>query len=175
MPLIKKASKKALEHNIEAEMEAGKPHKQALAIALEVRKHNKKKAHGGMIEPHKDKPHMDKHPLRKSIIIEDQMHGMDDEEATVKHMAKGGLVDAIKRKMAKGGEVDIVDNEEEKAAQEAFDQDNEDALYSESFEALDDLHQPEDSNLHGDDLDEEGHGRSMLDAIKRKLAKKRME
>lgn len=36
MPLIKSKSKKAVSKNIETEMEAGKPQKQAVAIALNV-------------------------------------------------------------------------------------------------------------------------------------------
>jgi hypothetical protein len=36
MPLIKSASKKAIGKNIEKEQEVGKPHKQAVAIALNV-------------------------------------------------------------------------------------------------------------------------------------------
>jgi len=36
MPLIKSKSKKAIGKNIKAEVEAGKPHKQAVAIALSV-------------------------------------------------------------------------------------------------------------------------------------------
>lgn len=50
MPLIKSKSKKAVSENIKTEMEAGKPQKQAIAIALDVQrrakgeKNNKKKA-----------------------------------------------------------------------------------------------------------------------------------
>lgn len=36
MPLIKSKSKKAVSENIKTEMEAGKPQKQAVAIALNV-------------------------------------------------------------------------------------------------------------------------------------------
>jgi hypothetical protein len=36
MPLEKSKSKKAIGHNIAAEIEAGKPKKQAIAIALDV-------------------------------------------------------------------------------------------------------------------------------------------
>ena len=36
MPLIKSRSKKAVKTNIETEMNAGKPQKQAVAIALET-------------------------------------------------------------------------------------------------------------------------------------------
>lgn len=49
MPLMKSKSKKAFEHNIEAEMHAGKPQDQALAIAYSVKK-RAKKASGGTVE-----------------------------------------------------------------------------------------------------------------------------
>lgn len=52
MPLIKSKSKKAFEHNIEAEMSSGKPQKQALAIAYDVKRRNsrKKMAAGGSVQ-----------------------------------------------------------------------------------------------------------------------------
>lgn len=51
MPLMKKSSKKALQHNIEAEMHAGKPQNQSLAIAYDIQRRNKKKmAKGGLVE-----------------------------------------------------------------------------------------------------------------------------
>lgn len=43
MPLKKSSSKKAVSENIRTEMEAGKPQKQAVAIALEVQRRAKKK------------------------------------------------------------------------------------------------------------------------------------
>ena len=43
MPLKKSASKKAVSENIKTEMGAGKPQKQAVAIALEVQRRAKKK------------------------------------------------------------------------------------------------------------------------------------
>lgn len=50
MPLSQGKSKKAFEHNIKAEVEAGKPMKQALGIAYSVKRKNqrKKMAQGGM-------------------------------------------------------------------------------------------------------------------------------
>lgn len=48
MPLIKRRSKKAFEHNLKAEMHAGKPQDQALAIAYSV-KRRAKKAKGGEV------------------------------------------------------------------------------------------------------------------------------
>jgi hypothetical protein len=43
MPLTKSASAKALRENIRAEMKAGRPQKQAVAIALSVQREAKKK------------------------------------------------------------------------------------------------------------------------------------
>jgi hypothetical protein len=43
MPLIKSSSKKAISENIKTEMKAGKPQKQAIAIALSIAKQKKKK------------------------------------------------------------------------------------------------------------------------------------
>ena len=42
MPLVKSASKKAVGKNIKKEMAAGKPQKQAVAIALETQRRAKK-------------------------------------------------------------------------------------------------------------------------------------
>ena len=48
MPLNKSGSKKAVGQNIKAELDAGRPKKQAIAIALSVqRKAGDKAAHGG--------------------------------------------------------------------------------------------------------------------------------
>lgn len=58
MPLIKSKSKKAFEHNIKAEVHAGKPIKQAVAIAYSEKRHAKK-AHGGNVSTHeKNSKHM---------------------------------------------------------------------------------------------------------------------
>lgn len=43
MPLIKSSSKKAFEKNIRAEKQAGKPTKQAVAIAYSVQREAKRK------------------------------------------------------------------------------------------------------------------------------------
>lgn len=43
MPLIKSASKKAVSRNIKTEMKAGKPQKQAVAIALDTARRAKTK------------------------------------------------------------------------------------------------------------------------------------
>jgi hypothetical protein len=69
MPLIKGKSPKAFEHNIKAEMHAGKPQAQSLAIAYNIKRHAQRKAKGGevcmsdggeVVEPmfsHKDLAH----------------------------------------------------------------------------------------------------------------------
>lgn len=50
MPLEKGKSKSAFEHNIKAEMHAGKPMKQSLAIAYNIKRHAKKRmAEGGEV------------------------------------------------------------------------------------------------------------------------------
>lgn len=52
MPLIKSKSKKAFEHNVKAEVDSGKPIKQALAISYDVKRRNarKKMAEGGVLD-----------------------------------------------------------------------------------------------------------------------------
>lgn len=47
MPLMRGKSEKAFKHNIEAEMESGKPQKQSLAIAYAMKRKGKKMAGGG--------------------------------------------------------------------------------------------------------------------------------
>jgi hypothetical protein len=48
MPLTKSKSEKAFKHNIEAEIAAGKPQKQAVAIAYDVQRRAKKADGGGL-------------------------------------------------------------------------------------------------------------------------------
>lgn len=50
MPLIKGKSKKAFDHNVKAEMHAGKPQNESLAIAYSVKSKAKKKASGGSVK-----------------------------------------------------------------------------------------------------------------------------
>lgn len=50
MPLSKGKSDKAFEHNIKAEMNSGKPQKQAVAVAYAVRRRAKHMSHGGPVE-----------------------------------------------------------------------------------------------------------------------------
>lgn len=46
MPLDKSGSKKSVGKNIKTEMAAGRPQKQAIAIALNTQREAKKKGHG---------------------------------------------------------------------------------------------------------------------------------
>jgi len=46
MPLKKSKSKEAVSHNIKTEMKAGKPQKQAIAIALDVQRRARGKSKG---------------------------------------------------------------------------------------------------------------------------------
>lgn len=56
MPLIKSKSKQAFEHNLKAEMKAGKPQDQSLAIAYAMKKKAPKKmAQGGLIKEQNEK------------------------------------------------------------------------------------------------------------------------
>ena len=48
MPLTKSKSEKAFKHNIKAEIAAGKPQKQAVAIAYDVQRRAKKADGGGL-------------------------------------------------------------------------------------------------------------------------------
>lgn len=75
MPLIHGKSKKAFSKNVEAEMDAGKPQKQSLAIAYSIKRQaaKRKMAKGGMVRPDADNARderemdmLDKHPLEMS-------------------------------------------------------------------------------------------------------------
>lgn len=50
MPLMKSGSKAAFSHNVKAEMNSGKPQKQALAIAYSAKRHARRMYKGGEIE-----------------------------------------------------------------------------------------------------------------------------
>ena len=52
MPLVKGKSERAFSHNVGAEISAGKPKSQALAIAFSVRRKAQHKAGGGEVEDH---------------------------------------------------------------------------------------------------------------------------
>lgn len=72
MPLMKSKSKGAFEHNVKAEMNAGKDQKQALAIAYSVKRRAKKMNKGGMVD-------MDDMSMPEQHMSDD--HLLSDEEA----------------------------------------------------------------------------------------------
>jgi hypothetical protein len=99
MPLIKSKSDKAFKSNIKAEIAAGKPVKQAVAIAYST-KRAAKKARGGVVDPmnydsdwdyyrasgqmkDEDDEQEEKQPPRRSIMAEEKRR----EKATKKNIA----------------------------------------------------------------------------------------
>lgn len=105
MPLIHGKSPKAFKKNIEAEMHAGKPQKQSLAIAYSIKRkaeHSKKMAKGGMVHPDADNAKtdrdlemMDKHPLDMSPELDARKEHMatidsgDEDDSEDMRMLKG--------------------------------------------------------------------------------------
>lgn len=152
MPLIKRSSKKALQENIKTEMDANpdkKKQAQNLAIAYNVQRKARAKhmAAGGMVE--------------------------DDEEST--EMKPMSVVEAIRQRQK-----DVQDSQADLNRNADEDLNYEDQLsyaagrqqsYSEE-EGLDMLDQPEDSNLHADELmDEDSH--DMVSKIRAKVRAKK--
>lgn len=203
MPLIKGKSKKAFESNLKAEMHAGKPQDQALAIAYNVQRQAKKKkmaaggevgkgpmpgfekryyekagsegsmakmmSKGGMIpEGSEDDMSPGMSPIRESYMSPEEQVFMAN------HFASGGSVaDAIrmKKKMySDGGMVDIQENGEEEGSS-PYDRQNMEAVKKELYDDDQISEQPEDSNEHGDDIEEDKH--DMVGAIRKKIKSKR--
>ena len=130
MPLIHGKSKKAFEHNIGAEMEAGKPQKQALAIAYAMKRRHKKMAQGGVVEKLMDLSHEKESHEHLPEPAEAKRHVEPMKEDLPEHMGKKphmghvmhenpmlhaskegplqGMLDKIKAKhmMAQGGEIE---------------------------------------------------------------------
>jgi hypothetical protein len=100
MPLIKRASKKALSKNIETEMHAGTPQKQALAIAFNTQRQARKKmAFGGEFMGKKDSQPAQPAP-RPSDDQSNTEAAMDSiRKAFGPKKAKGGMM------YAEGGEI----------------------------------------------------------------------
>jgi hypothetical protein len=81
MPLIKSKSKQAFAKNIKAEIKAGKPQKQAVAIAYSV-KRLAKKAEGGDVT-------QDKKLIKKAFAMHDkQQH--EDKKTNLSKLKHGG-------------------------------------------------------------------------------------
>ena len=87
MPLIKRKSEKAFKSNIKAEIAAGKPQKQAVAIAYDVQR-RAKKAEGGSTH---DDVIEDKKLIKKAVKMHDeQLHG--GKKTNLSKLKKGGKV-----------------------------------------------------------------------------------
>ena len=88
MPLIKSKSPKAFQENIKAEIKAGKPQKQAVAIAYDVQR-RAKKAKGGSMH---DDVAEDKKLIKKALKMHDeQLHG--GKPTNLSKLKKGGCVE----------------------------------------------------------------------------------
>lgn len=174
MPLIQGKSKKAFQHNMKAEMDAGKPQDQSLAISYSIQRKNKKKMYeGGVVSQERAEEDMEPAvPMRKS-----ERMGPPEDEYMSDHFSEGGSVaDEIMRKKkmyAEGGEVDLSENAEEEPnneddmSYEALKKEN----YSES-DGLEALDQPEDSNEKSHEpSDSDEH--DMVESIRRKMRAKR--
>lgn len=188
MPLIKSKSKKAFEENIKSEMDAGKPQKQSLAIAYAVkRKAPKKMAEGGEVS-FWDKVKEAAKP--KSLVpagqAEERAAAWDPSKQKPVKKAKGGEIghpasisEAIMRKrkmMAEGGEAEEHEEPLEENSEETpdlFSELNLEAGEGENYSehaALDELDQPEDSNLMGDDREKDRSDiHSMVDKIRARI------
>lgn len=87
MPLIKSKSDKAFKKNISTEVKAGKPVKQAVAIAYSV-KNSAKKAKGGSVH---DDVAQDKKLIKKAFSLHDkQSH--EGKKTDLSKLKKGGCV-----------------------------------------------------------------------------------
>lgn len=127
MPLMSGKSKQAFSTNVRTEMNAGKPQKQALAIAYSVAKHNrKKKAHGGEVNPKLEAAH-DEHSGHAMDIVERLRaknamahggmidEGMNDEDEHELDMWDEGSEDSLSQDhFAEGGEVEMEPHEKRK-------------------------------------------------------------
>lgn len=136
MPLIKSKSPEAFKSNIKAEMKAGKPMSQSLAIAYSMKKKAKKMADGGEVS---DERAAAAKKMREAFASKSGSPGPSPtpDAAVVSGYAEGGdvemhvndLVDRImnKRKMmSEGGEVANGANDEKELAD--FDSNNFDDL-----------------------------------------------
>lgn len=175
MPLIHSKGKRAFSKNVSAEMDAGKPQDQSLAIAYDIkRKAGKKKmAHGGMATEascaHGGMAMCNEGCYAKGGQVENPKL----EQAHMDMPRASSMAEAIMRKrkmMAEGGMVDL-DNHED-GDQAEFDDQNELAAKKELYDDEQLSPQPMDSNEHGDDLSDEDKY-DMVSSIRRRMKMKR--
>lgn len=105
-------------------------------------------------------------------------HEMDmqpePEEEEEHHDSLAAAIMAKRRRMAEGGRVDIESNEEEQPNQ--YYGRNQAVLKEHYGDDLDQIHQPMDSNLMGDDREDESENKlDMVSSIRRKMSSKRMK
>lgn len=116
MPLMHGKSQKAFGHNVGAEMNAGKPKAQALAIAYSI-KRKKKMAEGGMVK--KDSDMWGGHDPYKTIPANEPKKPFGEFNMdSIKNIAKN----IVQKKYAKGGMVDHDDAEYMEAEPEWHDE-----------------------------------------------------
>lgn len=109
MPLLKSRSKKAFAHNIKAEIEAGKPQKQAVAIAYSEKRRAHKMAEGGEVEGPssiaeairaKRKSLIEQEPIESDEEMPDLMDlPLEEDEQPEDEIDKRDIVAQIRRKM----------------------------------------------------------------------------
>lgn len=90
---MKSKSKEAFSHNVGAEMNAGKPQKQALAIAYSVKRKSKRMAKGGEVPEQILPREKQEHDLPMEHPAEPEEHVTPEKTDAMKDMAKGGMVD----------------------------------------------------------------------------------
>ena len=100
MPLIKSGSKHAISENIKREMHAGRPQKQAIAIAYAV-KRKAKHAHGGDVGNKK------LHPYAEGGMIENLMSPESIVQAIMGHAAKHAPMEEHDSDMARMAETHV--------------------------------------------------------------------
>lgn len=94
MPLIKGKSKGAFEHNLKAEMNAGKPMKQALAIAYNTKRHARKYK-GGMIEDDYAHGGYEEEPEEHHLAEDEEMMMDDENEDYLAPFDLGGDIEEV--------------------------------------------------------------------------------
>lgn len=99
MPLIKSASKEAVSENIRREQSAGKPHKQAVAIALDVARRARKADGGPVNGMYEDAP---ARAARAMAELLRRMRDRSDDRDNVVNVAFGSVARSAGGKVAAG-------------------------------------------------------------------------
>lgn len=172
-----------------------KPRDIAVAYSIQKQAKRKKMARGGELDLRDERMSSidDKYDDRDEDMIDRERIGRDaDHDAKMERramLADGGMVDelddedeesrsivdAIRRKMAKGGEIeDEVDLQDSNGDEDLNEEDDLSfkAARKKTYYDLDQLEdQPEDSNLYGEDEDDD-HDLDVVSQIRRKMKKK---